>query len=154
MPRTIAIDELGTLVGQEVASSGWLSVDPSRIQRFAEATEDYQWIHLDTERARRESPYGGTIAHGFLSLSLISHLSALAFEIAGCRMKINYGLNRVRFPAAVSAGARIRGRFMLQSVEDVEGGVQLIWAVTVEIEGGKKPAVFAEWLVRVYPDAY
>jgi acyl dehydratase len=154
MPRTLSIGELRALVGQEVAASGWLAVEQSRLQRFAEATEDYQWIHLDTERARRESPYGGTIAHGFLSLSLLSHLSAQALEISGCRMRINYGLNRVRFPAAVPAGARVRGRFTLQSVEDVEGGVQILWAVTVEIEGGKKPAVFAEWLVRVYPETH
>jgi acyl dehydratase len=154
MPRAIAgIDELRSLTGQEVATSDWLTVDQSHIQLFALATEDHQWIHLDVERARRESPYGETIAHGFLSLSLISHLSARAIEIGGCRMKINYGLNRVRFPAPVPAGSRIRGRFTLQSMEDVEGGVQLEWAVTVEIQGRTKPAVYAEWLVRAYPAA-
>ncbi len=152
MPRLIEnLDELRSLVGQEAAVSDWLVVDQARIDRFAEATEDRQWIHVDAERARRESPYGGTIAHGFLSLSLVSHLAALAFEIGGCRMKINYGLNRLRFPSAVPAGARIRGRFALQDLQDVDNGVQLTWAVTVEIEGGKKPALYAEWLVRVYP---
>ena len=152
MPRIVAnLDELRTLVGQEVAVSEWITVDQSRINLFAEATGDRQWIHLDTERARLQSPYGGTIAHGFLSLSLLSHLSSLAMEVGGCRMRINYGLNRVRFPAAVQAGARVRGHFTLQSIQDVEGSLQLVWAVTVEIEGEKKPAVYAEWLVRMYP---
>jgi acyl dehydratase len=145
------LEELRTLVGQEVAVSEWITVDQSRINLFAEATGDRQWIHLDTERARLQSPYGGTIAHGFLSLSLLSHLSSLAMEVGGCRMRINYGLNRVRFPAAVRAGARVRGHFTLQSIQDVEGSLQLVWAVTVEIEGERKPAVYAEWLVRMYP---
>jgi acyl dehydratase len=143
--------ELRALVGQEVAASGWVAVNQSRIQLFADATEDHQWIHVDPERAQRNSPYHGTIAHGFLSLSMISHLSGLAMEIGGCRMRINYGLNRVRFPNAVPAGRRIRGRFTLLSVEDVEAALQVTWAVTVDLEGSEKPAVYAEWLVRMYP---
>ncbi len=115
MPRFFAgVDELRPLLGQEVAVSPWISVEQARIQHFADAIEDPQWIHVDVERARKESPYGVPIAHGFLTLSLLSHLSALAFEIGGCRMKINYGLNRVRFPQAVPAGGRIRARFTLK----------------------------------------
>ncbi|HZT32724.1 MAG TPA: MaoC family dehydratase [Bryobacteraceae bacterium] len=152
MPRFFAgVDELRPLLGQEVAVSPWISVEQARIQHFADAIEDPQWIHVDVERARKESPYGVPIAHGFLTLSLLSHLSALAFEIGGCRMKINYGLNRVRFPQAVPAGGRIRARFTLKGLTIVEDAVQLLWAVTVELEGAPKPALFAEWLIRVYP---
>jgi acyl dehydratase len=146
-----SIGELRSLAGQEVAVGDWFPVEQARIDRFADAVEDHQWIHQDAERARRESPYGGTIAHGFLTLSLLSHLSHQCLEIRGdFRMRINYGLNRVRFPAAVPAGARIRPRFTLQSADEVEGGWQVVWAVTVEAEGARKPALYAEWLVRLY----
>jgi acyl dehydratase len=151
-PRVISsIEELKNLVGQEVGSSDWFQITQSRIDRFAEATEDRQWIHVDVERAQKESPFGTTIAHGFLTLSLISHLASQAVRVSGnFKMGINYGLNRVRFPAPVPAGSRIRARFSPQSVEDVPGGIQIIWNVTVEVEGAEKPSMVAEWLVRYY----
>jgi acyl dehydratase len=145
------IEELRALAGREVAVSDWFTVDQPRINLFADATGDHQWIHQDVARAQAESPYGGAIAHGFLTLSLLSHLSHEAFEIRGdFKMRINYGLNKVRFPSAVRAGMRIRARFTLQSVEEIEGGWHVVWAVTIEGEGATKPVVFAEWLVRLY----
>jgi acyl dehydratase len=135
-------------VGQEIAVSEWLEVTQERINQFAEATEDRQWIHIDPERAVRESPYKGTIAHGFLTLSLLSALAQRAMSVGGVRMGINYGLNRVRFISPVPAGARIRGRFTLTGVEMIQGGAQATWNVTVEREGGDKPCCVAEWLVR------
>jgi acyl dehydratase len=151
-PRIIeGVEELQKLVGQEVAVSDWLTVSQEQIGDFAEATRDRQWIHLDVERARNESPFGRTIAHGFLTLALLSHLHAQTLSVRGnFKMAINYGLNRVRFPAVVPAGARIRGRFVLQALEAIRGGVQLTWAVTVETEGSEKPVMVAEWLVRFY----
>ena len=145
------IEELKSLVGQEVNASDWFEVTQSRINAFADATEDHQWIHIDTERAKADSPFKTTIAHGFLTLSLLPHLAAQAFKVQGdFKMGINYGLNRLRFVSPVPAGSRIRARFMLHAVEDVPGGAQLTWSVTVEIEGGQKPALVAEWLVRYY----
>ena len=118
---------------------------------LADATGDRQWIHLDVERAKTESPYGTTIAHGFLTLSLLSHLMAQTVKInLPIKMGINYGLNKVRFPAPVPAGARVRARAKLQSLDDLPGGQQLTWGVTVEREGGDKPCCVAEWLVRYY----
>jgi acyl dehydratase len=137
-------------VGQEVATSDWLAVSQERINQFAEATEDRQWIHVDPERAARESPFKETIAHGFLTLSLLSELGKRAMSVGGVRMGINYGLNRVRFVSPVPAGSRIRARFMLALVDDVRGGVQATWNVTVEREGSEKPCCVAEWLVRYY----
>jgi len=146
-----SIEELRSLIGQEVAVSEWFPVEQSRIDLFADATGDHQWIHLDVARARAESSYGGTIAHGFLTLSLLSQLSRDCVEIQGdFKMRINYGLNRVRFPAPVPAGARIRARFTLQAVEEIDQACQVLWAVTVEAEGASKPALYAEWLVRLY----
>ena len=144
------VAKLGEFVGREVAVSGWLEVSQARIDRFAEATEDRQWIHTDPERAARESPFKETIAHGFLTLSLISELMRLAVAVKGVRMGINYGLNRVRFVSPVPAGSRIRGRFALAALEEIKGGVQATWGVTVEREGGGKPCCAAEWLVRYY----
>ena len=151
-PRVIeGIEELKSLAGQEVSASEWLEVTQDRITAFADATEDHQWIHLDKERAKSESPFGSTIAHGFLTLSLLPHLAADAFTVRGdFKMGINYGLNRLRFVSPVPSGARVRARFTLGAVEDVPGGSQLTWQVTVEIEGGQKPALVAEWLVRYY----
>lgn len=150
--RTIeGIEELRGLVGQEVASSEWFEVTQSRVNDFADATEDHQWIHIDRERAATDSPFKTTIAHGFLTLSLLPHLAAQAFSVSGdWRMGINYGLNRLRFVSPVPVGSRLRARFTLQAVEDVQGGVQLTWAVTAETEGGEKPSLVAEWLVRYY----
>ncbi len=146
-----SIEELRTLVGKEVAVGEWFAMEQSRIDTFAEAVEDHQWIHQDTDRAKAESPYGGTISHGFLTLSLLSHLSNECIRIrGGFRIRINYGLNRVRFPAAVKAGSRIRARFRLQSLEEIDGGYQVLWEVTIEAEESAKPAVYAEWLVRLY----
>jgi acyl dehydratase len=145
------IEELKTLIGQEVAVSDWLEITQSRINDFADATGDHQWIHIDTERAKTDSPFHSTIAHGFLSLSMLPQLAAKAFKVQGdFKMGINYGLNRLRFVSPVTAASRIRARFALQSVEDVQGGIQLAWTVTCETEGGQKPALVAEWLVRYY----
>ena len=139
------------MAGQEVGVSDWIEVRQDRITQFADATDDQQWIHLDARRAAAESPYGATIAHGFLSLSLLSTLGRQVVRYGDAfHMTINYGLNRVRFPAAVRSGTRIRGRFRLLSAEEFEGGVQLCWDVTVEAENSAKPCVVAEWLTRVY----
>ena len=153
MPTRIieGIEELKTLIGQEVAASDWVEVTQSRINDFADATEDHQWIHIDVERAKTDSPFHSTIAHGFLTLSLLPYLAAQAFKVQGdFKMGINYGLNRLRFVSPVPAGSQVRARFTLQSVEDVTGGIQLTWLVTCETKGGQKPALAAEWLVRYY----
>jgi acyl dehydratase len=151
-PRVIqGVDELKSLIGQEVASSDWFEVTQQRINDFADATEDHQWIHVDVERAKTDSPFHSTIAHGFLTLSLLPHLAKQALNVQGdFKMGINYGLNRLRFVSPVPAGSRIRARFTLQSVEDVAGGIQITWLVTCETEGGQKPALVAEWLTRYY----
>jgi acyl dehydratase len=145
-----SLAKLGEQVGREVAVSNWLLVTQERINQFAEATDDRQWIHIDPERAARESPFKQTIAHGFLTLSLLSELARQAMSVGGLKMGINYGLNRVRFIAPVPAGARIRGRFTLAALEEIKGGAQATWSVTVERDGGDKPCCAAEWLVRYY----
>jgi acyl dehydratase len=145
-----SIAQLAEYVGREVGPSDWLEVSQERINQFAEATEDRQWIHIDVERAARESPFKEPIAHGFLSLSLLSVLGKSAMSVGGVRMGINYGLNRVRFVSPVPAGARIHGRFTLATLEEIKGGVQATWNVTVERDGGDKPCCVAEWLVRYY----
>jgi acyl dehydratase len=144
------IDELRGLVGQEVAVSDWFTVTQAQIDAFADVTHDHQWIHVDPERAKRDSPFGTTIAHGFLTLSLLPKLHSQAVQIRNVRMGLNYGLNRVRFTSGVRSESRIRARSVLQKLEGVQGGVQLVWAITVEIAGTAKPALVAEWLVRVY----
>ena len=141
---------LAEFVGRELAVCEWLEVTQDRIQQFAEATEDRQWIHTDVERAGKESPYGTTIAHGFLTLSLISRMMEQAVRVGGVRLAINYGLNRVRFPAPVRAGSKIRSRFSLKSLQDVGGGLEAVYGVTVEVEGEQKPCCVAEWMVRYY----
>ena len=141
---------LGEFVGREVGVSEWVEVSQGRIEGFAEATEDRQWIHTDPERAARESPFKTTIAHGFLTLSLLSELGRTAVAVNGVRMGINYGLNRVRFVKPVPAGSRVRGRFTLAALEEIQGGVQATWGVMVEREGEDKPCCVAEWLVRYY----
>lgn len=141
---------LAEFIGRELAVSDWLEVTQERIQQFAEATGDRQWIHTDAERARKESPYGSTIAHGFLTLSLISQMMEQAVRVGGVRLAVNYGLNRVRFPAPVRAGSKIRARFRLKSWKDVGGGVEAEYGVTVEVEGEQKPCCVAEWMVRYY----
>ena len=145
-----SIAKLRDHVGRDVAVSDWLEVSQERINQFAEATDDRQWIHTDPERAARESPFKETIAHGFLTLSLLSELGKLAMSVGGVRMGINYGLNRVRFVRPVPVRSRIRGRFTLVALEEIKGGVQATWGVTVERYGIDKPCCVAEWLVRYY----
>ena len=144
------ITQLHLHVGQEVGVSPWFEVGQERIDQFASAIVDPQWIHIDPERARRESPYGGTVAHGFLTLSLLSHLLETTVDVSRMKMGVNYGLNRVRFTDAVPAGSRIRGRFVLNKLEPIKGGSQLTWGVTVEREGAERPACVAEWVTRQY----
>jgi acyl dehydratase len=149
----ITIDDVRSLqerIGQEVATSDWLEVTQEQIDQFADATSDRQWIHVDPERAAAESPFNTTIAHGFLTLSLLSTLIHDAIQFTGVRMAINYGLNRVRFVAPVKSGSRIRARFLPLVLDEVDGGVQVTWQATVERERGDKPACVAEWIVRYY----
>ena len=152
----IEIDDIAQLrahVGRELAVSDWLTMTQQRIRQFADVTDDHQWIHLDQDRAARESPYKTTIAHGFLTLSLISALVKNALSIGGQKLAVNYGLNRVRFVSAVPAGGRIRARVTPISVETVDRGAsQVVWGVVVEREGAEKPCLVAEWLVRYYRD--
>jgi acyl dehydratase len=150
MTEIESVAKLGELVGRDVAVSEWVEVSQERIDRFAEATEDRQWIHTDPERAARESPHKQTIAHGFLTLSLLSEMGRTAMTVGGVRMGINYGLDRVRFISPVPAGARVRGSFYLSAFREVEGGVQATWSVTVDREGGDKMCCVADWLVRYY----
>jgi acyl dehydratase len=142
--------DLPQWVGREVAVSDWLVITQARIDKFAEAAGDFQWIHVDVERAAAETPYGGTIAHGFLTLSVLSQLLGDTIEFDGRRIGINYGVNRLRFTGPVPAGSRVRARFQLGAVEPIEGGVQTAWHVTVEREGQDKPALVTEWLIRHY----
>ncbi len=138
-------------MGREVGVSDWLEVTQARISAFADVTDDHQWIHEDAERAARESPFGGTIAHGFLTLSLLSALAAQAVEVEGARMVVNYGFDRVRFVSPVPAGSRVRARLALASAEPLQGrGVQAAWEVTVERDGAARPCLTALWLARVY----
>ena len=141
---------LQEFVGKEIGVTEWFLVTQERIVQFAEATEDRQWIHVDPARAGRESSYGATIAHGFLTLSLISHLAHEVMRIEGVRLVVNYGLNRVRFPAAVRAESRIRARVGLLALKQIADSLEAIFSVAVEIEGTEKPACVAEWIVRYY----
>jgi len=143
------IAELKDLVGQEIGVSDWITVTQERIRLFAEATNDHQWIHLDIERAKA-GPFGTTIAHGFLTLSLLPEMAASAFEVRETRMGVNYGLNKVRFPAPVPSGSRLRGHFKLVGYEPLEGGAQLTIQVTMEREGSDKPVCIAESIARRY----
>ena len=136
-------------MGEEIAVSPWLEITQERIDTFARAIDDFQWIHVDRERAKA-SPFGGTIAHGFLTLSILSHLAERTFSFSDRKMGINYGLNRVRFTSPVKSGARVRARFTLAGYDKLEGGVQVTWSTTVEIEGAEKPALIAEWIGRHY----
>jgi acyl dehydratase len=144
-------------IGSEVHLGEWLRIEQERIDAFARATGDQQWIHIDPARAANESPYGGTIAHGFLTLSLLPFLTESnapgMFEknYPGMRLRVNYGLEKVRFPAPVVSGSRLRARSVVTGAEEVAGGVQISYRITVEIEGGSKPACVAEQLFRLYP---
>lgn len=150
-PRAWTIEELRGGVGEELGRSDWLEVTQERIDAFAEATGDTQWIHTDPKRAAAESPYGATVAHGFLTLALLSPLSGRAYRLAeDIRLRVNYGVNRVRFPAPVIVGTRVRATFRLTAFEEAEWGVGLTVEAVVESEGGEKPCLVAEWLVRAY----
>jgi len=153
MPTTITgIDELNAHIGQELGVSGWYEVTQETIDRFAEVTGDFQWIHVDVERSAKSSPYGGTIAHGFLTLSLLGKFyeDYLSYALPFCEMGLNYGLNKVRFTNPVRVDSKVRGRFVLVNVQDVDGGLQLTFSVTVEIDGQDKPACVVESVVRRY----
>jgi len=150
----VKLADLAGLVGEEVATSDWIAITQERINAFADATGDHQWIHVDTGRASAEAPFGTTIAHGFLTLSLISALMRDGVTIEGPRMTLNYGLNRVRFVSPVPAGARIRARIVLTASDDMGESVQATWTVTIEREGADKPALVAEWIVRYYGSRY
>jgi acyl dehydratase len=142
---------LKEFVGREIAVTDWLMMTQERIDQFAEATEDRQWIHVDRERAQRESPYGSTIAQGFLTLSLLSPFMKQAIQFrGGMRMAVNYGLNRVRFPSPVRAGANIRARIRLLSLEEFSDALQAVFSVAMEAENSDKPCCVAEWVVRYY----
>ena len=143
------VDDLRTAVGTTVGSSDWLTIEQGQIDGFADATLDHQWIHVDVGRAEG-GPFGTTIAHGFLTLSLLPALIAQVYRVDGVRMGINYGLNRVRFTSPVPVGSKVRGTIELVEVGDVAGGVQLVNKITVEIEGSERPALVAEWLTRQY----
>ena len=141
------LSDMAGLVGQEIGVSDWITVDQARIDGFAEATGDRQWIHVDPERAAA-GPFGTTIAHGFLTLSLLPEMGASAMQVLDTRMGVNYGLNRVRFTAPVPVGSRLRGVFKLIAFEPIEGGAQLTMEVTMQREGSDKPVCIAESLAR------
>ena len=146
---SVSLRELESKVGQEVGISPWVEMSQQRIDLFAKATEDFQWIHVDPARAK-DSPFGSTIAHGFLTLSMLPKLSESTFEFSDRKMGVNYGLNRVRFTAPVPAGAMLRGRFTLAAYDKLDGGVQVTWNVSIEREGSDKPVMVAESIGRHY----
>ncbi len=149
-PRLGDYDDLKARVGEEIGVSPWLPVTQERIDLFARAIDDPQWIHVDPEKAK-SGPFGTTIAHGFLTLSLLSHLIESTFSFEDRKMGVNYGLNKVRFTAPLRSGERIRARFVLAKCETIPGnGMQNAWNVSVEREGGDKPVLVAEWLTRSY----
>ena len=141
-------DELKSLVGEHLGYSDYMEITQERVNKFADATGDHQWIHVDPERAK-DGPFGTTIAHGYLTLSLCVPLMSRTLGLTGYRMGINYGVNRVRFPAPLPSGSRIRGRFTVQSVDEVEGGEQGVVLATIEREGADKPVCVAELVVRM-----
>ena len=154
MSQETVLEELQSQVGEETHVGDWVEIDQERIDQFADATGDHQWIHVDVERAKRESPYEGPIAHGFLTLSMLPMLTGSVGEekpaYPGLKLAVNYGLNQVRFPAPVPVGSRIRARSTLKEVTEVTGGLQVIREVTVDVEGEEKPACFAETVSRLY----
>jgi acyl dehydratase len=150
MREIAGLQELAALVGTEVAVSDWFEMTQQRIDTFADATDDHQWIHVDPQRCRNDSPFGVPIAHGFLTLSLLPAMLEKSMRIDGLRLTINYGLNKLRFPAPVPVDSRVRGRLQLASCEPIEGGAQVIWNVTVEREASPKPVCVAEFVLRYY----
>lgn len=150
LKKFTTIAQLQAEVGNEVAISEWMTMTQDRVNQFAEATDDSQWIHVDVERAQRESPFGTTIAHGYLTLSLIPKLFESVVILPQGKMSINYGLNKVRFPSPVRVGSRLRGRFKLLEIEELDGFMQSIWQMTLECEGLDKPVCVAESVLRMY----
>jgi len=150
MREIAGVAGLQELVGQEVAVSDWIDVTQDQVNRFADATGDHQWIHVDVERSKRELPFGGTVAHGFLTLALLPRILAQSISMPDVKMLLNYGLNRVRFPSPLPVGSKVRGRVVLQSVEEIPGGAQVVWEVTMEREDHEKPVCVAELIVRRY----
>ncbi|MBI4619222.1 MAG: MaoC family dehydratase [Desulfobacterales bacterium] len=149
--RTIEdLEELKTMVGQEIGVSDWIKVTQERVNTFAEATGDHQWIHVDPERAKKESPYGGPIAHGYLTMSLAPYFLQQIMEIKKKRMGVNYGLNKVRFPAPVPVGGKLRMKAEVAEIEEIKGGIQIVIKMTFEVEGQEKPCCIAEAIYRYY----
>ena len=144
------LEELAGKTGQEVVVSDWLEITQKRIDQFADATGDHQWIHVDVERARRDSPFGMPIAHGFLTMSLLSHFLNESLAFGKSKMGVNYGFNRLRFTAPVKVGSYLRARFTLKEFQRIEGGVQLIWDIVMDCKGEAKPVLVAEWVGRRY----
>jgi len=144
-----SVEELAAAVGTTLGPGGWLKIEQSRVDMFADATGDHQWIHVDPERAAA-GPFGGTIAHGYLTLSLLPALVGALYEVQGVRMRVNYGLNKVRFPAPVRVGTSVRAKAEITSVDPVDGGVQVVVTVTVESDAGGKPVCVAETVSRAY----
>ena len=142
------LDELRAAVGRDLGTSEWLEITQERVNTFAEATGDHQWIHVDVERAKAESPFGGPIAHGYLTLSLTNLFLPQVVEVTGISSGVNYGVDKVRFPAAVPVGSRVRAQVTLASAEEVRGGVQTTMVITVELEGSEKPACVVEAISR------
>ncbi len=157
MPADALLEFLDPMLGTEIHVGPWLEITQERIDKFAEVTGDVQWIHTDPQRAAKESPYGATVAHGYLTLSLLpfltesNHPDFFQKNYPGMKMRVNYGVNKVRFPQPVIAGARIRARTVLQQVVKVGDAVQITYKITIEIDGKDKPACVAEFLARVYP---
>ena len=143
-------EDLFNQIDQELAVSDWLLIDQNRISTFADCTIDHQWIHVDPDRAKSESVYGSTIAHGFLTLSLVPYFLENCIEYHFAKSSINYGLNKVRFPHAVTVGSRIRARFKIIELKTIEGGIQIEWGIQIDIEGVEKPACVADMLIRLY----
>jgi len=153
MPRGSleSVDAVRASIGVEAGVGEWLTITQERINAFADLSEDWQWIHVDVERAQRESPFHTTIAHGFLTVALLTKLVQEAVDIRiPCKLLINYGFNKVRFPSPVPAGSKIRAHVTPNAVSEVAGGLEIAWGIVVEIEGQGKPAVAAEWLLRLY----
>lgn len=148
--RTIALNELNDWTGRELGVSDWHEITQQDVNAFADVTHDHQWIHVDVARAKRESPFGGPIAHGYFTLSLVPHLIASIWDVSGTSAALNYGLNKLRFPAPVMIGSRIRARATLNAVDTIPGGAQTEVTITVETEGGSKPVCVAEALFRYY----
>lgn len=144
------IQDAKARVGQEIGVSNWMLIEQERVNAFAQVTGDQQWIHVDVERATRESPFGGPIVHGYLTLSLLAKFAQECIHVEGIKLAVNYGLNRVRFAAPVKVGSRVRAKFVLGAVEEIPGGAQLVWQAVIEIEGGDKPACVAEMVTRWY----